>query len=225
MKKLKYILGLGLLLLTGCESGEYNTNTNVLDIQNDIHKAFYGKTYSDKAEFYEKMQKIINENISMGNTIVQASNIEPKFEIDPIQFKECVFYEIWTIKNPQNTSYTLSAERCQTAFLSNKELIKYADPSFVMGNFSKDNQENILGIKAVKEELAKPSYATDIKSYEFVSDKYKILENGNYIYILQNFKAKSELLGEYTQNAHIIFDNKGNVIKIELNQNKEFSLY
>ncbi|XAK23150.1 hypothetical protein AAID94_04640 [Campylobacter coli] len=43
--------------------------------------------------------------------------------------------------------------------------------------------------------------------------------------ILQNFKAKSEILGEYSQNAHIIFDNKGNVIKIELNQNKEISLY
>lgn len=171
------------------------------------------------------MQKTINENISMGNTIIQASNIEPKFKIDPIQFKECVFYEIWTIKNPQNTSYTLSAERCQTAFLSNKELIKYADPSFVMGNFTKDNQENILGIKAVKEELSKPSYVTDVKSYKFISDKYKILENGNYIYILQNFKAKSEILGEYTQNAHIIFDNKGNVIKIELNQNKEFGSY
>ncbi len=39
-----------------------------------------------------------------------------------------------------------------------------------MGNFGKDNQENILGIKAVKEELTKPSYATD----KFVSDKYKI---------------------------------------------------
>ncbi|EAK3759813.1 hypothetical protein MYG83_000221 [Campylobacter coli] len=171
------------------------------------------------------MQKTINENISMGNTIIQTSNIEPKFKIDPIQFKECVFYEIWTIKNPQNTSYTLSAERCQTAFLSNKELIKYADLSFVMGNFTKDNQENILGIKAVKEELSKPSYVTDVKSYKFISDKYKILENGNYIYILQNFKAKSEILGEYTQNAHIIFDNKGNVIKIELNQNKEFGSY
>ncbi|EOH7241887.1 hypothetical protein ACMCTR_001750, partial [Campylobacter jejuni] len=182
MKKLKYILGLGLLLLTGCENGEYNTNTNVLDIQNDIHKAFYNKTYSDKAKFYEKMQKTINENISTGNAIIQASNIEPKFKIDPIQFKECVFYEIWTIKNPQNTSYTLSAERCQTAFLNNKELIKYADPSFVMGNFIKDNQENILGIKAVKEELSKPSYVTDVKSYKFISDKYKILENGNYIY-------------------------------------------
>lgn len=32
MKKIKYILGLGLLLLTDCENGEYNTNTNVLDI-------------------------------------------------------------------------------------------------------------------------------------------------------------------------------------------------
>ncbi|EKI2514054.1 hypothetical protein PDU75_000269, partial [Campylobacter coli] len=66
---------------------------------------------------------------------------------------------------------------------------------------------------------------TDVKSYKFISDKYKILENGNYIYILQNFKAKSEILGEYTQNAHIIFNNKGNVIKIELNQNKEFGSY
>ncbi len=94
-----------------------------------------------------------------------------------------------------------------------------------MGNFGKDNQENILDIKAVKEELTKPSYATDIKSYKFISDKYKILENGSYIYILQNFKAKSEILGECSQNAHIIFDNKGNVVKIELNQNKEFSLY
>ncbi|EOI2971824.1 hypothetical protein [Campylobacter jejuni] len=94
-----------------------------------------------------------------------------------------------------------------------------------MGNFIKDNQENILGIKAVKEELSKPSYVTDVKSYKFISDKYKILENGNYIYILQNFKAKSEILGEYTQNAHIIFNNKGNVIKIELNQNKEFGSY
>ncbi|WP_245892629.1 hypothetical protein [Helicobacter valdiviensis] len=93
-----------------------------------------------------------------------------------------------------------------------------------MGNFNKNNQENLLGIKAVKEELSKPAYATDVKSYEFVSDKYKILENGNYIYILQSFKAKSNLLGEYTQNAHIIFDNKGNVIKIELNQNKNFYL-
>ncbi len=66
------------------------------------------------------MQKTINENISMGNAIIRASNIEPKFEIDPIRFKECVFYEIWTIKNSQNISYTLSAERCQVAFtLSN----------------------------------------------------------------------------------------------------------
>ncbi|EOG7170637.1 hypothetical protein [Campylobacter upsaliensis] len=65
----------------------------------------------------------------------------------------------------------------------------------------------------------------NIKSYKFIGNKCKILENENYIYILQNFKAKSEILGEYTQNAHIIFDNKGNVIKIELNQNKEFGLY
>ncbi|EOI2971823.1 hypothetical protein [Campylobacter jejuni] len=46
----------------------------------------------------KKCKKTINENISTGNAIIQASNIEPKFKIDPIQFKECVFYEIWTIK-------------------------------------------------------------------------------------------------------------------------------
>ena len=105
----------------------------------------------------------------MGNAIIQASNIESKYKIDTMQFKKCVFYEIWTIKNSQNTFYTLSAERCQTAFISNKKLIKYADPNFVMGNFNKDNQENILGIKAVKEELSKLSYVTDIKSYKFLA--------------------------------------------------------
>ncbi len=225
-KMYKAISALALIFLVGCGgSSEYSKDTTTLDVQQDIHKAFYDKTYSDKAEFYTKMQKAIDENISMGDTIIQASNIEPKFKIDPIQFKECVFYEVWTLKNPQNVSYTLGAERCQTTFtLGNKEPIKYADPSFVMGNFNKNNQENILGIKAVKEELSKPIYATDVESYEFMSDKYKILENGNYIYILQSFKAKSNLLGEYTQNAHIIFDNKGNVIKIELNQNKDFYL-
>lgn len=76
-----------------------------------------------------------------------------------------------------------------------KELIKYADPSFVMGNFGKDNQENILGIKAVKEELTKPSYATDIKSYKFVSDKYKIFREWKLYLYAAKLQSKKRNFG------------------------------
>ncbi|HAA1819986.1 TPA_asm: hypothetical protein GD764_00930 [Campylobacter jejuni] len=223
---MKYILGLWLLILSGCKENEYNTDTKIADIQNDIHKSFFDKTYSDKAEFYTKMEKAISENIRMGDLIIQAAKNTTIDKIDPSQFKECVFFEVWNIKNPQSASYDLAAKRCQTLFtLEYNKDIKYYDPSFVMANF-KDlkTAENILAEKAIKEELSKSFDSTDIKSYKFIDGKYQILNNGKYIYIIQTFKAKDAILGDYTQNAHVVLTNKGNVARIDLNQNKNFNL-
>ncbi|MCW0254182.1 MULTISPECIES: hypothetical protein [Campylobacter] len=228
MKQVKFILGLGFLLLSGCGNNEYDISTKVADVQDDIHKEYYNKTYSSNVTFYTKMQKIIDENIRSGNTIIEASEDNvAKIKIDPIQFKECVFYEIWTIKNPQNISYDIPAERCQTTFVLNDniESLKYSDPSYVMGNFKNlQNAENILAENVIKKELAKPLHATDVKSYRFINGKYQILDNGKYIYIIQTFSAKSSTLGNYTKNAHIVLTNKGEIVKVKLNQDKDFNL-